>query len=177
MTKGMHNMKKYVFSLMPVTRSKQIWACLPLCYVTFTFNNIQQTIRKYGNYIHIYNIYVFIKVTKLYNSCLTGQGFGLHNAQNIFNSWQVWTALRPIQYPQSLTTKPCSCDTYRMWLGIVLLKKEWTSLKRQTAYVENSICCSKNLYVPLALKVPSQTCLLPMPWALTHPHTIRDASI
>ncbi len=43
--------------------------------------------------------------------------------------------------------------------------------------LEGSICCSKMLlFIYLsAFIVPSKTCKLPIPYALMHPHTIRDA--
>lgn len=42
-------------------------------------------------------------------------------------------------------------------------------------YLDGSICCSTTCMYLSALMVPSQMCKLPMPWALTHPHTITDA--
>ena len=41
--------------------------------------------------------------------------------------------------------------------------------------LDSSICCSKTCMYLSAFMVPSQMCKLPMPWALTHPHTITDA--
>ncbi len=41
--------------------------------------------------------------------------------------------------------------------------------------LEGSICCSKTIIYLLAFIVPSKTCKLPRPYALMHPHTIRDA--
>ncbi len=38
-----------------------------------------------------------------------------------------------------------------------------------------SICCSKTFIYLSAFIVPSKTCKLPIPYALMHPHTIRDA--
>ncbi len=44
-----------------------------------------------------------------------------------------------------------------------------------TRRLEGSICCSKAfIYLP-ALLGPSKTCKLPIPYALMHPHAIRDA--
>ncbi len=44
-----------------------------------------------------------------------------------------------------------------------------------TCHLEGSICCSKTfIYLP-AFIVPSKTCKLPIPYALMHPHTIRDS--
>ncbi len=41
--------------------------------------------------------------------------------------------------------------------------------------VEGSICCSKTFTYLSAFIVPSKTCKLLIPYALMHPHTIRDA--
>ncbi len=41
--------------------------------------------------------------------------------------------------------------------------------------LEGSICCSKTFIYLSAFIVPSKTCKLPIPYALMHPHTIRDA--
>ncbi len=42
-------------------------------------------------------------------------------------------------------------------------------------HLEGSICCSKTFIYLSAFIVPSKTCKLPIPNALMHPHTIRDA--
>ncbi len=44
-----------------------------------------------------------------------------------------------------------------------------------TRRLEGSICCSKTFIYLSAFIVPSKTCKLPIPYALMHPHTIRDA--
>ncbi len=44
-----------------------------------------------------------------------------------------------------------------------------------TCHLEGSICCSKTVIYLSAFKVPSKTCKLPIPYALMHPHSIRDA--
>ncbi len=41
--------------------------------------------------------------------------------------------------------------------------------------LEGSICCSKTFIYLSAFMVPSKTCKLPIPYALMHPHTFRDA--
>ncbi len=40
--------------------------------------------------------------------------------------------------------------------------------------LKGSICCSKIFIYLSAFSVPSKTCKLPIPYALMHPHTIRD---
>ncbi len=44
-----------------------------------------------------------------------------------------------------------------------------------TRHLEGSICCSKIFIYLSAFIVSSKTCKLPIPYALMHPHTIRDA--
>ncbi len=44
-------------------------------------------------------------------------------------------------------------------------------------HLEGSICCSKTFIYLSAFIVPSKTCKLPIPYALMHPHTIKDAGI
>jgi len=41
--------------------------------------------------------------------------------------------------------------------------------------LEGSKCCFKTFIYLSAFIVPSKTCKLPIPYALMHPHTIRDA--
>ncbi len=46
---------------------------------------------------------------------------------------------------------------------------------RSTRSLEGSICCSKTFIYLSAFIVPSKTGKLPKPYALMHPHIIRDA--
>ncbi len=41
-------------------------------------------------------------------------------------------------------------------------------------HLEGSICCSKTFIYLSEFRVPSKPCKLPIPYALMHPHTIRD---
>ncbi len=78
-------------------------------------------------------------------------------------------------------------------IGFQLLKSLWLSLTYKShavviasvcgfalscwniRHMEGSICCSKTFIYLSAFIVPSKTCKLPIPYALMHPHTIRDA--
>ncbi len=53
----------------------------------------------------------------------------------------------------------------------------WTTqvLPWNRRHLEGSICCSKIFINISAFIVPSKTRKLPIPYALMHPHTIRDA--
>ncbi len=87
--------------------------------------------------------------------------FSFNDAPNVLYKWKIWTAGRPIQHPDSSTTKPCCCNSCSMWFCIILLKYT-SSGGEQMRYLS-------------AFIVPSKTCKLPIPYALMHPHTIRDA--
>ncbi len=76
-----------------------------------------------------------------------GERSGLQAGQ-----FSTWTLLLP---------KPCCCNSCSMWFSI----KD----------VVWSICCSKTFIYLSACIVPSRTCKLPIPFAIMHPHTIRDA--
>ncbi len=98
--------------------------------------------------------------------------FALQNAPHILYWRQVGTAGRPVKYPYPLPPQPGLCNVCRMWFCIVLLKYAWTSLER--CLLEGSILCSKISMYFSALMVPSQKCKLPLPRALTQPHTMTD---
>ncbi len=55
--------------------------------------------------------------------------FSFNDAPNVLYRWKIWTAGRPIQHPDSSTTKPCCCNSCSMWFCIVLLKYTRPSLK------------------------------------------------
>ncbi len=99
--------------------------------------------------------------------------FSFNNAPNVLYRWKIWTAGRPIQHPDSSTTKPCCCNSCCIWFCIVLLNTQGLPWNRRR--MEGSICFSKTFIYLSAFIVPSKTCKLPIPYALLHPHTIRDA--
>ncbi len=98
--------------------------------------------------------------------------FALQNVPHILYWRQVGTAGRPVKYPYPLPPQPGLCNVCRMWFCIVLLKYAWTSLEKMS--FEGSILCSKISMYFSALMVPSQKCKLPLPRALTQPHTMTD---
>ncbi len=46
-----------------------------------------------------------------------------NDAPHVLYRWKIWTAGRPIQHPDSSTTKPCCCNSCSVRFCIVLLKK------------------------------------------------------
>ncbi len=98
--------------------------------------------------------------------------FALQNAPHILYWRQVGTAGRPVKYPYPLPPQPGLCNVCRMWFCIVLLKYAWTSLEKMSSWRQHM--CSKISMYFSALMVPSQKCKLPLPRALTQPHTMTD---
>ncbi len=58
----------------------------------------------------------------LKNTWSTLTYFSFNDVPNVHYRWKIWTAGRPIQHPDSSTTKPCCCNSCGMWFCIVLLK-------------------------------------------------------
>ncbi len=104
--------------------------------------------------------------------CLA-QGSHLRPRLPPFYRWKIWTAGRPIQRPDSSTMKPCCCKA--AVCGFALSCWNTHGLPWNRRRLEGSICCSKTFIYLSAFIVPSKTCKLPIPYALMHPHTIRDA--
>ncbi len=83
----------------------------------------------------------------------------------------------------SRTTKPRQPPP-RSWHRTLLLRSHAVVIAAvcgfalscwNTRRLEGSICCSKTFIYLSAFIVPSKTCKPPIPYALMHPHTIRDA--
>ncbi len=154
-------------------------ACLPWCSISSSFQNSLKTSGHRGyEFLEFWcwNLVSFlpdIGVQLLKSSWLSLTYFSFNDAPNVLCRWKIWTAGRPIQQPDSSTTKPCCCNSCSMWFYIVLLNTQGFPWNRRR--LEGSICCSKTIIYLSAFIVPSQTCKLPIPYALMHPHTIRDA--
>ena len=48
--------------------------------------------------------------------------FVFHYVANVLSWWKVWTAGRPLQHPNSSTTKTCSYNRLSMRSSVVLVK-------------------------------------------------------
>ncbi len=146
-------------------------ACLPWCSISSSFQNSLKTSGHRGyEFLEFWcwNLVPFLpdigfQLLKSLWSSLTYFSFGY--APNVLYRWKIWTADRPIQHLESSTTKPLCCNSCS---GFAL--SCWN-----THRLERSICCSKTFIYLSAFIVPSKTCKLPIPYALMHPHTIRDA--
>ncbi len=49
--------------------------------------------------------------------------FSFNDAPNVLYRWKIWTADRPIQQPDSSTTKPCCCNSCSMWFPSSLARR------------------------------------------------------
>ncbi len=96
--------------------------------------------------------------------------FSYSVAPNVLYRQKIWTAGRPIQHPDSSTTKPCCCNSCSMWFCMSCWNTQGLPWNRRR--LERSICCSKTFIYLSAFIVPSKTCKLPMLYALMHPHTL-----
>ncbi len=70
-----------------------------------------------------------------------------------------------------------STQTFLLWSHAVVISAVCCFALScwNTRRLEGSICCSKTFIYLSAFIVPSKTCKLPTPYALMHPHIIRDA--
>ncbi len=160
---------------MPATGLKIVGtgASLPWCSISSSFQNSLKTSGHHGyEFLEFWswNLVPFLpdigfQLLKSSWSSLTY--FSFTDAPNVLYRWTIWTAGRPIQHPDSSTTKPCCCNSSAV-CGFALFC--WN-----TRRLEESICCSKTFIYLSAFIVPSKTCKLPIPYALKQPHTIRDA--
>ncbi len=154
-------------------------ARLPWCSISSSFQNSLKTSGHRGyEFLEFWcwNLVPFLpdigfQLLKSSWSSLTYISY--NDVPNVLYRWKIWTAGRPIQHLDSSTTKPCCCNSCSMWFCIVRWNTQGLTWNRR--HLEGSICCSKTFIYLSAFIVPSKTCKLPIPCALMHPHTIRDA--
>jgi len=91
--------------------------------------------------------------------------FSFNDAPNDLYRWKIWTA-------GQFSTWTLLLRSYSVVIASVcgFALSCWN-----TRHLEGSICCSKTFIYLSAFIVTSETCKLPIPYALMHPHTIRDA--
>ncbi len=155
-------------------------ACLPWHSISSSIQNSLKMSGHRGYEFWCWNLVPFLsdKGFQLLKSLwLSLMYFSFNDAQHVLYSWKMWTAGRPIQHPDSSTTKTCCCNSCSMWLFPLSC---WN-----THHLERSICCFKPyIYIYIythththlsAFTVPSKTCKLTIQYARMHPHTIRDA--
>ncbi len=139
-------------------------ACIPWCSISSSFQNSLKTSGNRGyEFLEFWcwNFILFLpdigfQLLKSLWSSLTY--FLFNDGPNVLYRWTIWTAGRPIQHPDSSTTKPCCCFALSCC---------------NTRCLEGSICCSKTFIYLSAFIVPSKKCKRPITYALMHPHTIK----
>ncbi len=159
---------------MPATGLKIVGtgACLPWCSISSSFKNSLKTSGHQGyeflkfwcwNLVPFLLDIGFQLLTSLWSSLMY---FSVNNAPNVLYRWEIWTASRPIQHRTLLL---------RSHAVVIAAVCGFALSCWKTRPLEGSICCSKTFIYLSAFIVPSKTCKLPIPYALMHHHTIRDA--
>ncbi len=158
---------------MPATGLKIVGtgACLPWCSISSSFQNSLKTSghRGYESLeFWCWNLVPFLpdigfQLLKSSWSSLTY--FSFNDAPNVLYRWKIWTA-------GQFSTWTLLLRSHAVVIAAVcgFALSCWN-----TRHLEGSICCSKTFIYLSAFIVPSKTCKLPIPYALLHPHTIRDA--
>ncbi len=113
---------------MPATGLKIVrtGACLPWCSISSSFQNSLKTSGHRGyEFLEFWcwNLVPFLpdigfQLLKSSWSSLTY--FSFNDAPNVLYRWKIWTAGRPIQHPDSSTTKPCWCNSRSITQYVVL---------------------------------------------------------
>ncbi len=135
---------------MPATGLKIVGtgACLPWCSISSSFQNSLKTSGHRGyEFLEFWcwNLAPFLPdigfhLLKSLWSSLTY--FSFNDAPNVLYRWKIWTAGRPIQHPDSSTTKSCCCHSCSMWFALSCWNTPGLPWNRR--HLERSICCSKN---------------------------------
>ncbi len=99
-------------------------ACLRWCSISFSFQNSLKMSGDRGyEFLEFrrWNLVPFLpgidfQLLKSLWSSLTY--FSFNDAPNVLYRFKIWTASRPIQHPDSSTTKPRCCNSCSMWFCI-----------------------------------------------------------
>ncbi len=97
--------------------------------------------------------------------------FSFNDAPNVLYRWKIWTG----QFSTRTLLLRSHAVVIAAVCGCALSCWNTQVLPWNRHCLEGSICCSKTFIYRSAFIVPSKTCKLPIPYALMHPHTIRDA--
>ncbi len=159
---------------MPATGLKIVGtgACLPWCSISSSFQNNLKTSGHWGyEFLEFWcwSLLPFLpdigfqQLKSLWSSLTY---FSFNDVPNVLYSWKIWTAGRPNQHRTLLL---------RSHAVVIAAVCSFALSSWNTCHLEGSICCSKTFIYLSAFIVTSKTCKLPIPYALMHPHTIRDA--
>ncbi len=149
-------------------------ACLPWCSSSSSFQNSLKTSGHQGyEFLEFWcwSLVPFLPDIGLLKSSWSSLTyFSFNDVPNV-----LWSGLQAGQF---------STRTLLLWSHAVVIAAVcgfalscWNTqgLPWNRRHLEGSICCSKTFIYLSAFIVPSKTCKLPIPYALMHHHTIRDA--
>ncbi len=165
---------------MPATGLKIVGtgACLPWCSISSSFqNSLKMSGHRGYEFLKFWcwNLVPFLpnigfQLLKSLWSSLTY--FSFNDAPNVLYRWKIWTAG---QFSTRTLLLRSHAFVIAAVCGFALSCWNTQGLPWNRHHLEGSICCSKTFIYLSAFIVPSKTCKLPIPYALMHPHTIRDA--
>ncbi len=90
------------------------------CYALVVFSSVWSTVVAVNYALVVYSSTLapcftgFLCFQLLKSSWSSLTNFSFNDAPNVLYRWKIWTA-RPIQHPDSSTTKPCCCNSCSMW--------------------------------------------------------------
>ncbi len=162
---------------MPATGLKVVGmeACLPLCSISSSFQNSLKTSGHRGYEFRCWNLVPFLPDIgfQLLKSSWSSLTYSFNDTLNVLYRWRY-----VLQAGQS-STRTLLLRSHAVVIaavcGFALSCWNTQGLPLNRHHLEGSICCSKTFIYFSAFIVPSKTCKLPIPYALMHPHTIRDA--
>ncbi len=151
--------------------SQNSWdgACLPWCCI---FSSFQNSLKPSGNRGYeflefgCWNLFPFLPDVGFHlpkSSWSSLMYFSTNDEANVLYRWNIWTVCQ------------FSTQTLLLWSHAVVIATQGLPWNRFR--LEGSLFCSKNLIYLSAFIVPFQTCKLPIPYELIHPHTIRDTEV
>ncbi len=159
---------------MPATGLKIVGtgACLPCCSISSCFQNNLKTSRHQGNEfleLWCWNLIPFLL------------DIGFYLLRSLWSSLKYFSLIMrqifSIGERSGLQAGQFSTRTLLLWSHAVVIAAVCGFVLScwNTQRLEGSICCSKTFIYLSAFIVPSKTCKLPIPYALMHPRTTRDA--
>ncbi len=176
----MYAQNEHISNLMPATGLKIVGtgASLPWCSISSSFqNNLKTSGHRGHEFLEFWcwNLVPFLPDFQLLKSLWS-------------SLWRIFSLIMcqmfSIGERSGLQAGQFSTQTLLLWSHAVVIAVVcgfalscWNTqgLPWNGLHLEGSICCSKTFINLSAFIVPSKKCKLPIPYALMHPHTIRDA--
>ncbi len=154
---------------MPVTGLKIVGTgvCLPWCSIPLLFEGCWVLVMEFGIILAWYRFSAaeeFVVVFDIFH-LMMHQMFSIGERSGLQAGW---FSTRTLLLRSHAVVIAAVC-------GFALSCWNTQGLSWNRRHLEGSICCTKTFIYLSAFIVPSKTCKLPIPYALMHPHTIRDA--